>query len=102
MHASTRNGCATSGRAGAELIVTFNLQDFPAEALRPHGLVAQHPDDFVTDLLDQQPARTLEAAARHRRSLRHPPKTAEEYLDTLRAQGLTQTVAVLRRWTFAL
>lgn len=64
--------------------------------------MAQHPDDFVTDLLDQQPARTLEAAARHRRSLRHPPKTAEEYLDTLRAQGLTQTVAVLRRWTFAL
>ena len=73
MHASTRNGCATSGRAGAELIVTFNLQDFPAEALRPHGLVAQHPDDFVTDLLDQQPARTLEAAARHAPARFAPP-----------------------------
>lgn len=97
-----RHVVAAAIRAGAERIVTFNLQDFPVEALRPYGLTAQHPDDFIADLLDQQPARTLEAAARHRRSLRQPPKTAEEYLDTLRAQGLTQTVAILHRWIFAL
>lgn len=38
----------------------------------------------------------------HRRSLKNPPKTADEYLDTLLAQGLTQSVAVMRQWTVAM
>ncbi|WP_062196719.1 PIN domain-containing protein [Caldimonas taiwanensis] len=97
-----RHVVAAAIHAGASLIVTFNLQDFPAEALKPYNLAAQHPDDFIVDLLDLQPARVLEAAARHRRSLKNPPKTAEEYLDTLLAQGLTQTVALMRPWIVAM
>ena len=84
------------------MIVTFNLTDFPAEALKPYNLVAQHPDDFIFDLLDLHPAGVLEAAANHRRTLKSPTKTANEYLDTLLAQGLTQSVAVLRQWTVAM
>lgn len=97
-----RHVVAAAIHAGASLIVTFNLQDFPAEALKPYNLAAQHPDDFIVDLLDLQPARVLEAAARHRRSLKNPPKTAEEYLDPLLAQGLTQTVALMRPWIVAM
>jgi hypothetical protein len=52
--------------------------------------------------LDLHPASVLEAAASHRRSLKNPPKTADEYLDTLLAQGLTQSVAVMRQWTVAM
>lgn len=80
----------------------FNLKDFPGEMLRPYNLSAQHPDDFIVDLLDLHPASVLEAAAAHRRSLKNLPKTADEYLDTLLAQGLTQSVAVLRQWTVAM
>lgn len=97
-----RHVVAAAIHAGASLIVTFNLQHFPAEALKPYNLAAQHPDDFIVDLLDLQPARVLEVAARHRRSLKNPPKTADEYLDTLLAQGLTQTVAVMRPWIMAM
>jgi len=43
-------------------------------------------------------ARVSEPAANHRRSLKNPPKTADEYLDTLFKQGLTQTVGLLREW----
>jgi len=60
------------------------------------------PDDFIVDLLDLQRAAVLKAAASQRRSLKNPPKTAAEYLDTLLAQGLTQTVSSLRQWAMAL
>lgn len=33
--------------AGAEMIVTFNLSDFPPAALAKHAIEAVHPDDFV-------------------------------------------------------
>ena len=84
------------------MIPSINLKDFPDEALKPYNLAAQHPDDFIVDLLDLHPAGVLEAAASHRRSLKSPPKTADEYLDTLLAQGLTQSVAVMRQWTVAM
>ena len=34
----------------ADVIVTGNLRDFPADRLAPHGLTAQHPDAFIADL----------------------------------------------------
>lgn len=86
----------------ASLIVTFNLKDFPANQLQHHNLAAQHPDDFISDLLDRHTARVCEAAANHRRSLKNPPKTVDEYLDTLLKQGLTRTVGQLREWKLAI
>ena len=97
-----RHVAAAAIHSGASLIVTFNLKDFPAEALKPYNLAALHPDDFIVDLLDVHPTGVLEAAASHRRSLKNPPKTANEYLDTLLAQKLTQSVAVMRQWTLSL
>jgi len=44
----------------------------------------------------------LEAASNHRRSLKNPPKTANKYLDTLLAQGLTRTVAFMRQRAVAM
>ena len=93
-----RHVVAAAIHSGASLIVTFNLKDFPAEALRPYNLTAQHPDDFILDLLDLQPALVCQAVANQRRTLKNPPKTVDEYLDTLLKQGLTQTVGVLRQW----
>jgi hypothetical protein len=97
-----RHVVAAAIHTGASLIVTFNLKDFPAEQLKRYNLAAQHPDDFIFDLLDLHPAGVCEAAANHRRSLKNPPKTADEYLDTLLKQGLTQTVGLLRNWKVAI
>lgn len=93
---------AAAIHSGANLIVTFNLKDFPPERLKPFNLSAQHPDDFIFDLLDLHAARVCEAAANHRRSLKNPPKTVDDYLDTLLKQGLTQTVGQLREWQVAI
>jgi cytosine/adenosine deaminase-related metal-dependent hydrolase len=97
-----RHVVAAAIHSGANLIVTFNLKDFPADTLKPYNLAAQHPDDFIVDLLDLHPAAVLEAAANHRRSLKNPAKSIDEYLDTLLAQRLTQSVAILRQWAVAI
>lgn len=34
------------------VIVTYNLKDFPADKLAPYGLMAEHPDTFISHLLD--------------------------------------------------
>lgn len=78
------------------VIVTFNLADFPAASLRPHGIEAWHPDRFITHLLDQQPDTVCADARQHRASLKNPPKTVAEYLATLERQGLPGTTARLQ------
>lgn len=72
-----RHVVAAAIHSGANLIVTFNLKDFPPKQLKRYNLVAQHPDDFIFDLLDLHPASACEAAAIHQRSLKNPPKTVE-------------------------
>ncbi len=81
----------------ADLIVTKNLKDFPAHRLAPFGIEAQHPDVFVRNLLEWHGAAALAAVAEQRASLRCPPKSVGDFLDTLLAQELPQTVAFLRQ-----
>jgi predicted nucleic acid-binding protein len=94
-----RHVLAAAIRAGAEVIVTYNLKDFPSETLTRFGIQAQHPDDFLVSLFDEAPGMICAAVKRQRESLRNPPKTAEELLATLESQGLTQAVARLRQFT---
>lgn len=91
-----RHVLAAAIRGRADVIVTFNLSDFPPDALARSGIEAQHPDDFVVHLLDLAPGSVCAAVKRQRESLRNPPKSAEELLATFESQGLPQTVARLR------
>ena len=96
-----RHVVAAAIHSGAETIVTFNLKDFPAKALSRYNLEAQHPDDFIVDLFDLHPASVLQALSEQRAALKKPPKTADEFLDILLKQGLTQTVSILKDWKVA-
>jgi predicted nucleic acid-binding protein len=100
--AGDRHVLAAAIRAGADVIVTFNLDDFPAGCLEPYGIEAQHPDDFITYLLDLHPGAVCAAAKRHRESLHKPTKTVPEYLDCLAKQQLLQTVARLEQYALTL
>lgn len=79
----------------ADLILTFNLRDFPAESLLPYGIQARHPARFISDLLRSEPDSICAVVRRHRASLRYPPKTVTEYLEIMGRQGLSQSVARL-------
>jgi predicted nucleic acid-binding protein len=93
-----RHVLAAAIRGRADVIVTLNLRDFPADVIGPLGIEAQHPDEFILHLLDFAPGAVLAAAENHRQSLKNPAKTLDEYLKTLERQGLTQTVSVLRQY----
>jgi predicted nucleic acid-binding protein len=45
-----RHVLAAAIRSGGNVIVTYNLTDFPAETLARFDIVAQHPDDFLVSL----------------------------------------------------
>jgi len=95
--AQDRHVLAAAIHGKAQVLVTLNLKDFPARLLEPFGIEAQTPDAFVARLFDQSPTDVLEAAETHRLSLKNPPKTVPEYLQTLKAQGLTRTANLLTR-----
>ena len=69
-----RHVLAAAIQSGADVIVTYNLDDFPSKVLKRHGIEAQHPDVFIKHLLDLDSAAVCAAARRQRQSLRHPPK----------------------------
>jgi predicted nucleic acid-binding protein len=86
---------AAAIRSGASFIVTFNLKDFPTVALAPYGVEAIHPDEFIVQLIDLDAVEVLKAASRQLSTLKNPPRTRDEYLDTLLRQGLPQSAASL-------
>ena len=94
-----RHVVAAAIRCQAQIIVTFNLKDFPDSALQPLGLVAQHPDDFLEHLLDLFPQVVLEEVREQRLDLKNPPYSVEEHLDALAKQSLPKTVAILRGYS---
>lgn len=80
----------------ADAIVTFNLKDFPAEALAPFGVEAQHPDDFLLNQLDLNPIAALKSIKAMRARWRKPPVAALELAVALEKLGLPLTAARLR------
>lgn len=96
-----RHVLAAAIRSQSSVILTFNLKDFPVAELEKYDVEALHPDEFISDLIDLNPARVLEAVARQRQMLKSPPRSTEEYLDKLLEQGLPETVSQLRRWSRA-
>jgi hypothetical protein len=91
-----RHVVAAAIRCGAQVIVTFNLDDFPADRLDRYNLEGQHPDDFVLNSLDLSPGMVVRAIEEQLASLRKPPVDLRALLDTLRSLGLVQSVARLR------
>ncbi|UUE08784.1 PIN domain-containing protein [Dickeya zeae] len=90
-----RHVVAAAVRGNAEIIVTFNLKDFPHQPLNSFGIEVLHPDDFIIDLFDLNRALVLSAVSEQRRCMRKPPKSVDEYLEALLRQGLPQTVKAL-------
>ena len=82
------------------MIVTYNLRDFPATSLEPHGIEAQHPDDFLLRVIAISPLAARETVETHQQALKNPPKTPTEHLATLSNQGLPKAVSALSQICF--
>ncbi len=83
-----RHVLAAAIHSRADAIVTFNLKDFPEDQLRPWGIEAIHPDDFLTYQFDLNVPKVCAAAKRIRTRLKAPPHSAASYIERLRQCGL--------------
>jgi predicted nucleic acid-binding protein len=92
-----RHVLAAAIRGRADVIVTYNLKHFPDAVLSGYGIEAQHPDEFVSDLIGLDAEVVYSAVKEQRARLKNPPKSAEDFLVTLENQSLAQTVAHLRK-----
>jgi hypothetical protein len=86
---------AVAGKAS--LIVTWNLRHFPIADLKPHGVAAVSPDDFLVSLHSTYRNELIASAGRARLNLRKTLLSADEFIDALNAQGLTAFSGILRR-----
>ena len=75
-----QSGHAAAIAGQADVIVTRNLRDFPAETLAEYNLAAIHPDLFLRQILDREPALFLAAVHDQQGSLRKPALPMDELL----------------------
>lgn len=68
----------------ADVIVTTNLKDFPADVLAPYGMEAQHPDEFLMHQRDLNHDRFLECVKRIGARLVNPELSPDNYIESLR------------------
>ncbi|WP_394613693.1 PIN domain-containing protein [Lentzea sp. JNUCC 0626] len=87
---------AAAIRARAQVIVTDNLKDFPAESLGEWDVEAKDADDFVIDQIGLDAKVVWSCVQQIANSWRNPPGTVEDVLASLERCGLVQSVAALR------
>lgn len=77
----------------ADCIVTTNLRHFPDAVLRPYGVEAIHPDDFLVAQLDLDEFTALAAFRDMRTRKKNPPLSAEEFALALERNELVATAS---------
>ena len=92
-----RHVLAAAVRANAEVLVTFNVKDFPEQALKPYDVVAVHPDEFLLDQLDLYPGLTTAVLRQQAASYRREPTTVSGVLVLLERTGVPRFAAEMRR-----
>jgi hypothetical protein len=85
-----RHVVAAGIAAGASVILTWNLRDFPVGALIHHGLVAQTPERFLVELYDDAPDLMVGSLANARRNLTKTLVSRADFVDVMRNQRLNE------------
>ena len=86
---------AAAIKSGAQVIVTNNLKDFPAERLDTWGIEAQTPEAFALHALDISEARVIAAIQQQADALKNPPQSVAQLLGRLRKNGLVSFAATV-------
>ena len=71
-HPKDRHVLAAAVAGGAQVVVTFNVKDFPAPSVEPHEIGVVHPDAFLLDQLDLYPGRVGRVAGQLTAAKRPP------------------------------
>lgn len=94
-HPKDRHVLAAAVRANAEVLVTFNLKDFPVECAAPFDIQVLHPDDFMLDQLDLYPGATVRTLYKLSETYDSPTMTVDDIVLSL-ARDLPQFADAVR------
>ena len=92
-----RHVLAAAVRANAEVLVTFNLSDFPPASTGPYDISAVHPDDFLLDQIDLYPGLTLHTLRAQSADYSRPDMTVDAILVQLARAGVPRFADEVRR-----
>jgi predicted nucleic acid-binding protein len=94
--ANDRHVLAAAITAGAQVIVTANVKDFPKAQVGKYNIDAQSPDTFIKHVISMDPGVVLRVLREQVAPLKNPPLTVEQLLGKLEGNGLVGAVAELR------
>lgn len=97
-----RHVLAVAIRSNADSIVTFNQKDFDETELSKFDLHSEHPDEFICNVIEIYTPKVISTVREMRARLRNPAKPVDEFLETLRNQGLPQSVEKLSDYSESL
>lgn len=95
--AGDRHVLAAAIEAGASILLTYNLTDFPSASLAPYGVTACHPDDFLCELHAAHPEAVEAAVNLARENLTVTAPTMGEFVEALERQRLVRFAARIVR-----
>jgi hypothetical protein len=91
-----RDVLAAAIHSSSNVILTFNVSDFPARALSAYDIEAVRPDPFFVRIIEDAPLPFITALRAVRLRLRTPTYTPEGLLDLLERQRLKATASALQ------
>ncbi len=86
---------ARAREAGCDVIVTYNLKDFPDSSMEGTGVRAVHPDELLAEIASSDPEKAIAAMEALISSKQRPPRTMETEIEGLRARGLIKFADLL-------
>lgn len=95
--ANDRHVLAAAIRVDADMIVTFNIKDFPQGYLDTFHIEVQHPDDFLLCQVDLNQSAVRHAVQQQLLAMKKPTLSSTEYLEKLEVNGLTKTASRFRQ-----
>ena len=92
-----RHVLAAAIKSKADVIVTFNIKDFPVDYLKSYDIEVQHPDDFVFHNIHLNQSEAYQALKNQIMRLKNPPISITEVLIALNNCGISKSVTQLKK-----
>lgn len=89
-----RHVVAAAMESNSDRIITFNLKDFPESQISGLGLISQHPDDFLVELIKTDEKSGIMAIDKQLSRLKNPPIDKGQLLHIFNNVGLPKLSAV--------
>ena len=99
-HPKDRHVLAAAVAARCDVLVTFNVSDFPEASVQPHKITVMTPDEFLLDRLHTYPDRIMHALTMQLLAMNNPPRALNELLNQLEKAGVPAFADEIHRHEF--